>query len=448
MKQNRKKIAPFLIIFLLAINFINNFANFVSIPTTEALAKGLLAEGKLPVAQELQKLSVVQELQKLPAAQESQESQPLPELTLYAKSAVLMDADSGRVLYEKNGYEKLANASTTKIMTCIIALENGKMDDAVTISSYAASMPKVRLGMKAGDTFSLKDLLYSLMLESHNDSAAAIAEHVGGSVEGFAAKMNQKAKELGCKDTYFITPNGLDATDENGQHGTSGADLATMMRYCIQNETFLEITRTASYSFSNIEKTRNYSCNNHNAFLSMMEGALSGKTGFTGNAGYCYIGALRQGERTFIVALLACGWPNNKTYKWADAKQLMKYGLDHYRYEDIFEHDKELSDILVTEAIPQTGKLYDATMLKPTIHDQNLNILINPTEKIKSVYDIPHVLEAPVEAGQTVGTVSYFLNEEKIAQFPVYVMKSVKKLNWKWYFDYIMDGFALYKQSL
>ena len=178
--------------------------------------------------------------------------QDQPNFSLYAKSAVLMDAENGRVLYEKNGYEHMPNASTTKIMTCILALEQGDLESEVKVSSYAASMPQVRLGMSKEDSFLLKDLLYSLMLESHNDSAAAIAEHIGGSVEGFAAKMNQKARELGCKDTYFITPNGLDASDETGVHGTTAADLAVIMSYCIQNEKFLEITRTPSYQFTNL----------------------------------------------------------------------------------------------------------------------------------------------------------------------------------------------------
>ena len=167
-----------------------------------------------------------------------------------------MDAESKRVLYEKNGTEHMPNASTTKIMTCILALEQGNLEDEVKISSYAASMPQVRLGMDTKDSFQLKDLLYSLMLESHNDSAVAIAEHIAGSVEEFAKKMNQKAKELGCTDTYFITPNGLDATDETGVHGTTAEDLAKIMSYCIQNETFLEITRTPSHQFTNLAGTK------------------------------------------------------------------------------------------------------------------------------------------------------------------------------------------------
>ena len=133
------------------------------------------------------------------------------EVKLYAKSAVLMDATTGRVLYGKNENEILPMASTTKIMTCILALEYGNEEDLVTFSKNAASMPKVHLGAKQGEQFYLKDLLFSLMLESHNDSAVAIAEHIGGSVEGFAEMMNQKARDLNCNATYFITPNGLDA---------------------------------------------------------------------------------------------------------------------------------------------------------------------------------------------------------------------------------------------
>ncbi len=133
---------------------------------------------------------------------------------LYALSAVLMDGTSGRVLYGKNATEPRAMASTTKIMTCILILEQGNLEDIATASGYAASMPKVHLGAAEGETFYVKDLLYSLMLESHNDSAVILAEYLGGNVSGFAAKMNEKAREIGCTDTWFITPNGLDAQEE------------------------------------------------------------------------------------------------------------------------------------------------------------------------------------------------------------------------------------------
>ena len=156
--------------------------------------------------------------------------EPPKETELYAKSAVLMDADSGRILYEKNGHEAMANASTTKILTCILALENCDLDSKVTVSQNAASQPKVHLGMHEGQTFYLKDLLYGLMLESYNDCAVAIAEHIAGSTENFADMMNEKAKEIGCGDSYFITPNGLDKKDDVSFHHTTAADLAKIMR--------------------------------------------------------------------------------------------------------------------------------------------------------------------------------------------------------------------------
>ena len=171
--------------------------------------------------------------------------------TLHARACVLMDADSGRILAGKDADTAYPMASTTKILTCILALEQGNPDDWVEVSEKAASMPDVQLNMRAGERYRLSDLLYSLMLESHNDSAVAVAEHIGGSVEEFAEKMNRKAWEIGCKNVCFVTPNGLDVADADGnEHSASAADMARIMRYCAFQspcrETFLEITRTAS----------------------------------------------------------------------------------------------------------------------------------------------------------------------------------------------------------
>ena len=239
---------------------------------------------------------------------------------LFARAAALIDGDSGRLLYGKNADEILPMASTTKLMTCILALEYGNLTDPVTVSEYAASMPDVQLNIRPGETYRLEDLLYSLMLESHNDSAAAVAEHIGGSVEGFARMMNQKARDIGCGDTYFITPNGLDAADaDTGRvHSTTARELALILRYCMcqspKKEEFLTITRAPSRTFSDLEGTRSFSCVNHNALLTSMEGAVTGKTGFTNDAGYCYVGAVKRGDRLFLVSLLACGWPPRKNY--------------------------------------------------------------------------------------------------------------------------------------
>jgi len=315
---------------------------------------------------------------------------------LYATAAVLMDAQTRRVLYGKNADAPMAMASTTKIMTCILVLEEGDLEAEVQVSSYAASMPKVKLNIRKGENYQVKDLLYSLMLESHNDVAVALAEYIGKqylseelrgkstseytveeskqAVSAFALRMNAKAAELGCENTYFITPNGLDATETitmsdgsviQQEHHTTAAELARIMAYCIgeseQSELFLEITRTPSHSFG--ANGRNFSCTNHNAFLNMMEGVLSGKTGFTNKAGYCYVGALERDGRTYTLALLACGWPNHKNYKWSDSKVLFSYGLEHYTYRD-FAPETALDSVPVLGGASGDGNPFRSVSVK------------------------------------------------------------------------------------
>lgn len=384
-----------------------------------------------------------------PAAREARAQETRDEITasqLYAQSAVLMDADSGRILFAKNGQEERAMASTTKIMTCILALENGDLSEEITVSAEAASQPAVRLGMREGQRFRLNDLLYSLMLESHNDSAVAVAECVGGTVEGFAAMMNRKAMELGCSDTYFITPNGLDAEDETGKHHTTAADLARIMKYCIMDsekkDAFLEITRTESYQFSDCDGSGSYSCSNHNSFLHMMEGALSGKTGFTADAGYCYVGALRRDDRTFIVALLACGWPNNKGYKWSDTRKLMDYALENYQYRE-FGMEEETVSVVVENGTAGGFPGADGVQIGASAETEPFRVLLKSGEEIDVEYDVPESVEAPVEKGQTLGTVIYSLNGGTLREYPLTADASVRKRDFSVCLSYIRDCFFL-----
>ncbi len=384
-----------------------------------------------------------------PAAREARAQETGDEITasqLYAQSAVLMDADIGRILFAKNGQEERAMASTTKIMTCILALENGDLSEEITVSAEAASQPAVRLGMREGQRFRLNDLLYSLMLESHNDSAVAVAECVGGTVEGFAAMMNRKAMELGCSDTYFITPNGLDAEDETGKHHTTAADLARIMKYCIMDsekkDAFLEITRTESYQFSDCDGSGSYSCSNHNSFLHMMEGALSGKTGFTADAGYCYVGALRRDDRTFIVALLACGWPNNKGYKWSDTRKLMDYALENYQYRE-FGTEEETVSVVVENGTAGGFPGADGVQIGASAETEPFRVLLKSGEEIDVEYDVPESVEAPVEKGQTLGTVIYSLNGGTLREYPLAADASVRKRDFSVCLSYIRDCFFL-----
>lgn len=379
----------------------------------------------------------------------------LKESELYAKSAVLMDGDSGEILYEKNGHEAMANASTTKILTCIITLEKGDLDSVVEASSRASAAPRVRLGMKEGQKFYLKDLLYGLMLESYNDCAVAIAEHLAGTTEDFAKLMNAKAKEIGCKDTYFITPNGLDATDENGFHHTTAADLALIMRYCIQYspmaESFLEITRTPNYTISEINNGSTYSCYNHNAFLQMMDGALSGKTGFTGNAGYCYVGAVQRDGKTYIAALLACGWPNNKTYKWSDMKKIVQYGIDNF-YQisigDVAIDELKLSPLLVEDGQGEGIGLDTYVDLQIKEGETPGKILLKNGVNAEVNYQIAPKLTAPVTAGTYVGKITISASDKQIWEYQIVTKNGVEKIDFKWCFEKVWEVFTDYGKYL
>ena len=363
---------------------------------------------------------------------------------LYALSAVLMDGESGRVLYEKDGERPLANASTTKVLTCIVALENSPGDDYVQVSQNAASQPEVKLGLQKGEQYYLEDLPYSLMLKSHNDTAVAIAEHCGGSVEGFARMLNRKAKQIGCKDTYFITPNGLDAEDENGKHHTTARDLALIMRYAVKNETFLHIAQTRDYTFSEITGKRTFSVHNANAFLDMRDGVLAGKTGYTSQAGYCYVCAWEKEGKTFIVSLLGCGWPNHKTYKWSDTEKLLDFGDYNYEYETYWK-EPQTGKILVTDGVEDNQdigtKIYLRGKCSVTAYDREKEVLLKKGETVTCKIEIPQKVSAPVLKGEKLGRIAYYLDGKLIDSYPVYAEKSVEKISFKWYTEKVFHDF-------
>ena len=357
-------------------------------------------------------------------------------LNLNAHAAVLLDGDTGRILYGKNEKKVLPMASTTKIMTCILALENSGLDTEVEISDRAASMPEVKLHVRKGEKYRMEDLLYSLMLESHNDTAVAIAEAVGGSVEDFTDMMNGKAAELGCDDTYFLTPNGLDAEDkESGKiHSTTAADLARILRYCISlspaKEEFLAITRATSHAFSDLSGTRSFSCVNHNALLTSMEGAVSGKTGFTGKAGYCYVGAVKKGEKLFIAALLECGWPPHRTYKWQDMRKLVTYGDKNFEYKEIEKTGLgEETAVLVENGVESRVKVEIGT---EHADKNSLRVLLGNDEKVQVRTKIAKTLHAPVREGTPVGQRDYMVDGIVIDSDPVVTAGNVEL----WDFEY------------
>ena len=343
------------------------------------------------------------------AAAETGQQEEKEKLSLNARAAVLMDADSGRIRYGKNETIVFPMASTTKIMTLIVALEHNEPDQIVMASAGASAMPEVRLGVHEGERYRMEDLYYAMMLESFNDAAMMIAEGTVGSVENFAELMNEKAISLGCTQTYFITPNGLDAADEKGVHSSTAEDMAKIMRYAIDNEDFLKITQTADYSFTDCDRKRSFEVHNKNVLLTMMDGVLSGKTGYTADAGYCYVCAVKKDDRTFIAALLGSGWPPHKGYKWSDVQTLLDYGDKNYRYQTI-DISKGVPDRQVH--VMKGEHDFAAVRAKQT----NYRFLLSSEDKVHVESVLPGQLEAPVEAGQSVGSIRIFVNGDLTAE--------------------------------
>lgn len=355
-------------------------------------------------------------------------------LSMYSGSYALMDGDTQRVLTGKEMESPMANASTTKILTCIVTLENCKLDEIVTISSNAASQPRVRQGMSEGEKYPLKDMLYGLMLESYNDCAVAIAEHVAGSTENFANMMNEKAREIGCDDTYFITPNGLDAEDERSFHHTTAADLCKIMAYCTwessMKDVFLKITQTRNYSGTSNGKS--YSYVNRNSFLNQMDGVLSGKTGFTNKAGYCYVAAMEINGEKYCIALLACGWPNNKTYKWKDARTLFEYGMENYDIETVMVEEQK-RQILVEGFVENTSfdSLNTAGALGVSAPQKEYKILLSEGESLESEIILYTDTQLPIKEGQKMGVCNVYLDDVLLDSVPLIAERNVNIWGWK-----------------
>lgn len=339
---------------------------------------------------------------------------------LYAKNAILMDAKNRRVLYEKNGYKKVPMASTTKIMTLLIALENGNLNDVVKVSKYAASMPNVQLGIRKDEEYLLKDLLFSLMLESHNDVAVAIAEHIAGSVEEFAKMMNDKANDIGAYHTNFVTPNGLDAPN----HYTTAYDLGLITSYALTNNNFCDIICTKEYSFREQTKGNKFIVHNKNRFLDLYEGAIGVKTGFTGNAGYCFVGAVKKENKHFVSVVLASGWPPNRNHKWSDTKKLMDFGYHNYQEKQIMKKGISFQKIIVNHAINKEP-------IKPYVLD-NISLLIKNDDIIHYKIIVPKFLNAPIRKNEKIGYVQIFINNELYKELPLYSKEKREKITYKY----------------
>lgn len=250
-----------------------------------------------------------------------------PDEDLTARAAVLMDAATGKILYQKDGDAQLPPASTTKVMTAILTLESGrKFSESLTVSKEATRVPAMKLYLRPGQTITIEDALYATLLSSANDASNVLAEGIAGSVERFAQLMTKKARSLGALNTHFTNPHGL----TQPEHYSSAKDLAIMFRYAMRNSSFREIVQTKIGSVNSttiIRKKvvpRRISLRNHNRLLWNFEGAIGGKTGYTAAAQKCFVGAVQRNGTTLIVAILGA------TDQWGDTKQLLEYGFEYY----------------------------------------------------------------------------------------------------------------------
>lgn len=324
-----------------------------------------------------------------------------------AKGAILLEASSGRVLYEKNADARMEQASTTKIMTAILAIESGGLDRTVTVSNRAARSEGSSLNLKEGETLPLIELLYGLMLQSGNDAAVAIAEALGGSVEAFVERMNEKASLLGLSGTHFANPNGL----HDPEHYTTARDLAALSRYAMQNDTFRTIVSTVSHATENCDVQR--FLRNKNRLLREYDGATGIKTGYTKAAGKCLAFSAKRDNMELIGAVL------NAPRMWDDAEAMLEYGFSTYELVCVASADKHFT-VSVTDgeknSLPAAVK---TDILYPIRKDGSESLSTSV-----SMYD---PIAAPAQSGQQIGTVRVSLNGEPIAEAPILLLEDAPK---------------------
>lgn len=359
--------------------------------------------------------------------EEAEEAEP----QINSRIALIYDRTSGKIMYEKNGNKQTPMASTTKIMTAIVVLENANLKDVVTIDSKAAGMGGSRLGLKKNDKITVNDLLYGLMLRSGNDAAVALANHVGGSIEGFAEMMNAKAKEMGLTNSHFVVPHGLD----NEGHYTTAYELAKMADYALQIEKFKEIVSTysATITINGYPKA----INNTNKLLGSVAGVYGVKTGFTNGAGRCLVAACERDNLDIITVIIGADTNNQRT---EDSKELIEYAYKEFEVVGI----KEILEMQWEQwkAINQ-GRIYvekgvknNVELLLEELPYENMAIAKTEVDKIEIEVNSIFYLEAPVQQNKIIGNVKVMVNGETVDVLDIMVKNEVRKREIK---DYLLE---------
>lgn len=337
---------------------------------------------------------------------------PLPKvsaLSLSAKYACLIDAQTGQVLFEKNGYTEHSMASTTKIMTALLAIENSTPQEIVTVSANAAGTEGSSLYLKSGEKIAMGDLLYGLMLESGNDAAVAIAEHIGKSTDDFAQMMTKRAHEIGARQTAFKNPNGLDAEG----HHTTAYDLALITRHAMKNPVFAEIVATKRKTTDGASGSTIRSFYNHNKLLSLYTGCTGVKTGFTKKTGRCLVSSATRDHVSLICVTL------NAPDDWNDHKRLLDYGFSVQKAKPLIMKDMVLKSLPVKNGSSKTVELLAA---------DDFFISHNETEglsKWRLDYMLPASVPAPIPEGAQIGRIKIFYEDELLKEIELVSAVSV-----------------------
>ncbi len=330
-----------------------------------------------------------------------------------AQGAALIDAETGRLLWEKNGEEPLAMASTTKIMTAILVLERANLDEIVTVSKNAAHQPEVHMDLKEGEQWKAGDLLSAMMLRSYNDAAVVLAEHISGSVAAFCGEMTKKAAEIGARNTVFGSPNGLDSQLSMEKHHSTAYDMALIAAYALQNERFCEIIAQQELYVSDVAGKHICNITNADRFLQEYQGAMGVKTGYTNKAGHCFVGAAEREGVRLVTTVLGSGWGSaGKERKWTDTKALMNYGFATYFPYRAVTEGTVFGEVKILDSPVETMETVLSTSYEALFSEEERKRLC-----LKAV--LPQEVEAPVSTGEELGKAELWLDTEKLTEIPL-----------------------------
>lgn len=325
-----------------------------------------------------------------------------------AQSAVVLTADTGTVLFEKDGHTPRPVASTTKIMTALLALEAAQEqgDPLVDITQEMVAVEGSSMGLQAGDSISLTGLAAGMLLASGNDAANAAALYLDGSLESFAARMNQRAAALGMEDTHFVTPSGLDGEDAQGLgHLSTAYDMALLARAALEDQAFRQLCSSPSLAVEFAEPVKRVTYTNHNKLLAQYQGCVGVKTGFTKEAGRCLVSAAeRDGALLIAVTLNA---PND----WQDHTALLDYGFSQMEPYQLAGGDVRLT-------VPVVGSPVEAVSLRGS-NGGEVTLPLGQGAQVERVVHAPKFLYAPVEAGEQVGEICWYLEGQLLGSAPL-----------------------------